>query len=68
MFDSAGKYGAGLALEELGLCLEELGVEPDKVPYIPFRLSEAFLRLYLDSVHDAAFPVQRVRFTVPPQQ
>ncbi|KAK3272686.1 hypothetical protein CYMTET_19032 [Cymbomonas tetramitiformis] len=30
-FDSAGKYGAGLALEELGKCLEELGVAPDKV-------------------------------------
>jgi D-threo-aldose 1-dehydrogenase len=25
--DSAGKYGAGLALEELGRCLRELGVE-----------------------------------------
>lgn len=31
MFDSAGKYGAGLALEEIGRCLEELGVDPDKV-------------------------------------
>lgn len=31
VFDSAGKYGAGLALEELGKCLEELGVEPNKV-------------------------------------
>ena len=31
MFDSAGKYGAGLALEEIGLCLEELGVAPDSV-------------------------------------
>lgn len=31
MFDSAGKYGAGLALEELGMCLEELGVSPEKV-------------------------------------
>jgi D-threo-aldose 1-dehydrogenase len=31
VFDSAGKYGAGLALEELGKCLEELGVAPDKV-------------------------------------
>ena len=31
LFDSAGKYGAGLALEELGKCLEELGVSPDKV-------------------------------------
>lgn len=31
VFDSAGKYGAGLALEELGRCLEELGVAPDKV-------------------------------------
>ena len=31
VFDSAGKYGAGLALEELGKCLEELGVPPDQV-------------------------------------
>jgi len=31
VFDSAGKYGAGLALEELGTCLEELGVPPEKV-------------------------------------
>ncbi len=31
MFDSAGKYGAGLALEVLGKCLEELGVPPEKV-------------------------------------
>jgi D-threo-aldose 1-dehydrogenase len=30
-FDSAGKYGAGLALEEIGKCLEELGVPADKV-------------------------------------
>ena len=27
VFDSAGKYGAGLALEELGQCLDELGVD-----------------------------------------
>lgn len=31
MFDSAGKYGAGLALEVLGQCLEELGVPPENV-------------------------------------
>lgn len=31
MFDTAGKYGAGLALESLGRCLKELGVSPDKV-------------------------------------
>ena len=31
VFDSAGKYGAGLALEELGKCLEELNVPVDKV-------------------------------------
>ena len=31
VFDSAGKYGAGLALEELGRCLEELGAAPEKV-------------------------------------
>jgi D-threo-aldose 1-dehydrogenase len=30
-FDSAGKYGAGLALEEIGKCLEELNVPVDKV-------------------------------------
>ena len=31
MFDSAGKYGAGLSLEVLGKALEELGVPTDKV-------------------------------------
>jgi len=31
MFDSAGKYGAGLALEMLGKCLKELNVKPDEV-------------------------------------
>lgn len=31
VFDSAGKYGAGLALEMLGKCLEDLDVHPDKV-------------------------------------
>ena len=31
VFDSAGKYGAGLALEELSMCLEELGVAPGDV-------------------------------------
>lgn len=31
VFDSAGKYGAGLALEVLGQALEELGVAPEKV-------------------------------------
>jgi D-threo-aldose 1-dehydrogenase len=31
VFDSAGKYGAGLALETLGKCLEELKVPKDKV-------------------------------------
>ena len=31
MFDSAGKYGAGLALEVLGKCLKELNVPQDAV-------------------------------------
>lgn len=31
VFDSAGKYGAGLALEELGRCLTELNVAPEDV-------------------------------------
>ena len=31
VFDSAGKYGAGLALEVLGKVLEELNVPPEKV-------------------------------------
>ena len=31
MFDTAGKYGAGLALEVLGSCLKELHVPADKV-------------------------------------
>jgi D-threo-aldose 1-dehydrogenase len=31
VFDSAGKYGAGLALESLGQCLRELNIPKDKV-------------------------------------
>jgi D-threo-aldose 1-dehydrogenase len=31
IFDSAGKYGAGLALESLGRCLKDLNVKPDEV-------------------------------------
>lgn len=31
VFDTAGKYGAGLALESLGKCLKQLGVQPDDV-------------------------------------
>jgi D-threo-aldose 1-dehydrogenase len=31
VFDSAGKYGAGLALEVLGKCLKQAGVQPDGV-------------------------------------
>jgi len=31
VFDSAGKYGAGLALETLGKCLDKLNVSPDDV-------------------------------------
>ena len=31
VFDSAGKYGAGLALEVLGRCLRRLGVPPEQV-------------------------------------
>ncbi len=31
VFDSAGKYGAGLALETLGIHLKELGVAPENV-------------------------------------
>jgi D-threo-aldose 1-dehydrogenase len=31
VFDSAGKYGAGLALEVLGRCLKKLNVPPDNV-------------------------------------
>ncbi len=31
VFDSAGKYGAGLALEVLGQCLQKLEIEPDDV-------------------------------------
>jgi D-threo-aldose 1-dehydrogenase len=31
VFDSAGKYGAGLALEKLGECLEKLNIAPDQV-------------------------------------
>lgn len=31
VFDSAGKYGAGLALETLGKCLKELGVKQENI-------------------------------------
>lgn len=31
LFDSAGKYGAGLALEELGKCLKDLNIKKDEV-------------------------------------
>jgi len=31
VFDSAGKYGAGLALEVLGKCLKKLNVPPEKL-------------------------------------
>jgi D-threo-aldose 1-dehydrogenase len=31
MFDTAGKYGAGLALESLGECLNQLGIEQNEV-------------------------------------
>jgi D-threo-aldose 1-dehydrogenase len=31
MFDTAGKYGAGLSLEMLGKCLNDLNVSPDKI-------------------------------------
>ncbi len=31
VFDSAGKYGAGLALESLGSCLNELEVKPEDI-------------------------------------
>lgn len=31
VFDSAGKYGAGLALETLGKCLRQLNVSPEEV-------------------------------------
>ncbi len=31
MFDSAGKYGAGMALEVLGKCLKDLNVDPTQV-------------------------------------
>jgi len=31
IFDSAGKYGAGLALESLGKCLKALNVDPEDV-------------------------------------
>ena len=31
VFDSAGKYGAGLALEVLGRCLKKLGIQPENI-------------------------------------
>ena len=34
VFDTAGKYGAGLALEELGRCFKELEVEQESITII----------------------------------
>ena len=31
VFDCAGKYGAGLALNMLGICLQRLGIKPDDI-------------------------------------
>ncbi len=31
VLDSAGKYGAGLALEKLGECLDKLNIDPEEV-------------------------------------
>ena len=45
VIDSAGKYGAGLALEVMGDCLRELGINDDEV-IISNKL--AWLRAPLD--------------------
>ena len=69
VFDSAGKYGAGLALEELGKCLSELKVAPDKVlisnklawKRVPLKTPEptfepgAWVNLKNDAVQDISY-------------
>ena len=71
MFDSAGKYGAGLALEELGQCLAELNVSPDSVVIsnklawkrVPLTTPEptfepgAWVNLKNDAVQDISYQV-----------
>jgi D-threo-aldose 1-dehydrogenase len=63
VFDSAGKYGAGLALEALGNCLKQLGVEKEDVLIsnklgwyrIPLRTAEPTFEpgVWRDLHHDA---------------
>jgi D-threo-aldose 1-dehydrogenase len=69
VFDSAGKYGAGLALEELGSCLDELDVAPENVlisnklawKRVPLTTPEptfepgAWVNLKYDAVQDISY-------------
>jgi D-threo-aldose 1-dehydrogenase len=69
VFDSAGKYGAGLALETLGKCLKDLDVQPqdvvisNKLGWLPTELKTdepAFEPgVWKDLKHDA---VQRISY------
>lgn len=73
-FDSAGKYGAGLALEELGTCLDELNIKPEEVVIsnklawkrVPLTTPEptfepgAWVNLKYDAVQDISYQVQCV--------
>lgn len=64
VFDSAGKYGAGLALEKLGECLEKLNVAPENViisnklgwKRTPLLTNEPTFEqgVWMDLKHDAA--------------
>ena len=62
LFDSAGKYGAGMALEELEKCLSELNIDPSDVIIsnklawrrIPLTTPEpTFESCWVDLEHDA---------------
>lgn len=69
VFDSAGKYGAGLSLEMLGKCLSKLGVEPENVTIsnklgwkrVPLTAAEPTFEkgVWMDLKNDA---VQRISF------
>ena len=69
VIDSAGKYGAGLALECVGKCLRELGISPDDIivsnklgwKRVPLTTSEptfepgAWIGLEHDAVQDISY-------------
>ncbi|TWT97717.1 Pyridoxal 4-dehydrogenase [Botrimarina colliarenosi] len=69
VIDSAGKYGAGMALEKLGECLRELGASPERVTIgnklgwcrIPIRGSEPTFEpgAWAGLTHDAEQRISR---------